>query len=384
MHLLADAHIPWLSFLLRPLEADGKLLLSRYETPQELHDMLSTPAGKKPVDALLVRTTAKINRHTFPTFPPGLKCIATATAGTDHVDTAWLSEHGIRFFHSPGCNAQSVGEYVITALLHAYQGSWETLQQKKVGIVGFGNTGQAVGRLLHRLGVRYTAYDPPRAAAEAGQPGGFRSATPEALIACDAITLHTPLVSGGPHPTRHLLSRLGVLHDESRFDVLINASRGGVLHETAAAGLRKRNQLGRLVLDVWEEEPQVRPESLQAADLATPHIAGYSQQAKFEASRLACLALGNALGFEPETGTPPWENAAYINAPKGVYSALLAYHPAFELDTLLRARPGEASFAELRNTFPLRREFAATELRQLPDTSRERSLATALDFSLPA
>jgi erythronate-4-phosphate dehydrogenase len=385
MHILADAHIPWLPFLLGDPELRGNLRLSRYDTPHELQELIQRAQVTMPVDALLIRTTAKINRNTFPVFPPGLKCIATATAGTDHVDTDWLNKNGIQFFHSPGCNARSVGEYVITAMLSAYQGSWKHLKQKKVGIVGSGNTGQQVAGLLEKLGIEFITYDPPREVLEMTSPNShasFHSAASNELMACDVITLHVPLVSDGSDPTHHLLSRIGVLHDKSRFELLINASRGGVLNEQQAVKLQKNGQLQHLVLDVWEDEPRPRPESLEAADLATPHIAGYSLQAKFEASRIACSHLGEALGFEINTGKPVWGISAYINAAKGVYSALRAYHPAFQLDPLLRQDPTSDSFARLRNTFPLRMEFQDLELQQLPDNPDEHALARALGFQL--
>lgn len=386
MHILADAHIPWLPFLLGKLELEGKLRISRYETPQEMHDLLQRAQTTQSVDALLIRTTAKINHKTFPVFPSGLKYIATATAGTDHVDADLLAKHEIQFFHSPGCNARSVGEYVATAMLNAYEGHWKSLQQKKVGIVGFGNTGQQVAGILEKLGIEFIAYDPPREALEmtsGTNHASFKSSASDELSDCDIITLHVPLVSDGPDPTRHLLSRLGVLHDDSSFELLINASRGGVLNEELAVKMRKSGQLQHLVLDVWEDEPYPRPETLEAADLATPHIAGYSLQAKFEASRIACNQLGEALGFEVSTGKPDWGISAYINAAKGVYSALRSHHPAFQLDSLLRREPTPDSFARLRNTFPLRMEFQDLELHQLPDDPDEHALARALGFRLP-
>lgn len=383
MHLLADAHIPWLPFLLGDSETGGQLRLSRYETPQQLHEQLSGAAA----DALLIRTTAKINRQSFPEFPPGLKAIATATAGTDHVDVEWLREHEIQFFHSPGCNARSVGEYVATAMLNFCKGQWKTLRQKKVGIVGFGNTGRQVAALLDKLGVDYISYDPPRQAlmaASGKEHDACQSSEAAALSGCDIITLHVPLVFDGPHPTHHLLSRLGVLHEESRFDLLINASRGGVLNEKTAGGLRKNGRLSRLVLDVWENEPQLRLASLEAADLATPHIAGYSLQAKFEASRMVCRQLGRALGFSWREDTPEWGIDAYINAEKGVYSAVCEQHPAFELDALLRREPTPQAFAHLRNRHPLRMEFSSLRLQQRPADPGDEALAKALGFGLPA
>ncbi|RKX42825.1 MAG: 4-phosphoerythronate dehydrogenase, partial [Verrucomicrobia bacterium] len=66
-------------------------------------------------DALIVRSKTKINRELLHGTP--VKFVGTATAGTDHIDAAWLESKGIYWSASPGCNANSVSEYLVAALL---------------------------------------------------------------------------------------------------------------------------------------------------------------------------------------------------------------------------------------------------------------------------
>ena len=65
-------------------------------------------------DALLVRSVTRVDAALLRNTP--VKFVGSATAGTDHVDLETLDSLGIRFAHAPGCNAPSVGDYVIAAL----------------------------------------------------------------------------------------------------------------------------------------------------------------------------------------------------------------------------------------------------------------------------
>jgi len=307
------------------------------------------------VDALLTRTTTKVNPVSFPEFPARLKAIASATAGTDHIDQEWTRMHGLTFTHSPGCNARSVAEYVATVLIHACEANIEQMRNQKVGIIGYGHTGSQVAELLTRLGISYLAYDPPLQQ----QNPAFRSAPLEQVLDCDILSLHVPLTTEGEWPTFNMLN--SEVFEGRSYDIIINASRGGVLNEQDAIALKQNNRLRFLALDVWENEPRINPNSLMAADIATPHIAGYSLQAKYRASRIACEGLGRALGFKVNTRQPDWGNSSDINASAGLYSTLRYLHPLFDLDELLREQPDR--FATLRNTHPLRMEFEYTNLK---------------------
>jgi len=190
-------------------------------------------------DALLIRTVTKLNSETLPK-AGNLKFVGSATAGFDHVDVDHLKFLGIEFARSEGCNANAVGEYVITALYRWGQLRDEKIEDLKIGVVGCGNTGSSLIGYLKKLGIEYVAYDPPKADREEN----FISADLDELLTCDVLTFHTPLNRDGSHPTYHICNKEWLDHD---FKLIINASRGGVVYEKALLEAKKR----RLWFERW-------------------------------------------------------------------------------------------------------------------------------------
>ena len=118
---------------------------------EDLHD----------ADALIVRSQTRVTAELLAGTP--VSFVATATAGADHFDTEWLTDNGIAWTASPGCNANAVAEYIITALaLLARQRSTE-LPGKTIGIVGVGQIGSRVAQKATALGLRVRRNDPPLA-----------------------------------------------------------------------------------------------------------------------------------------------------------------------------------------------------------------------------
>jgi erythronate-4-phosphate dehydrogenase len=99
----------------------------------------------------------------------------------------------------------------------------------------------------------------------------------ELLESCDIISLHVPLVDEGPDATYHIVNGEFVSRMKQGA-ALINTSRGRVIDEKSFRAVCSR--LGIIVLDVFEREPEVSVETLRLADIATPHIAGYSLDGK--------------------------------------------------------------------------------------------------------
>lgn len=279
MKLLADHYLYRLSdFIPRGVQVE-------YYNPEE-----GFPPSANGYDALLIRTVTPINPDTLPA-AGNLKFIGTATAGYDHVDITHLKNLGIHFSRSAGCNSNAVAEYIITALYHWADVTGENLREKKVGITGMGHTGSGVARYLDKLGVRFAGFDPPKAQRESG----FVSCTKEELLKCEILTFHVPLTCSGAHPTWHMCSS-GWL-DEG-FDLILNAARGGVVDEKALLNAQRTGQVGDYILDVWEGEPEFRDEIADEAFIATPHIAGYSKQAKWLASKLVANQMCEFFGLE--------------------------------------------------------------------------------------
>ncbi|MFO7799722.1 4-phosphoerythronate dehydrogenase [Rhodohalobacter sp.] len=311
-------------------------------------------------DALLIRTVTPINPQTLPE-TGNLKFIGTATAGTDHVDQTYLEEKGIQFSQSEGCNANAVAEYIITVLYHWAKKQNIDLKKKTVGIVGCGHTGSAVIRLLKRLDVNYIAYDPPKEIRE----NDFVSASESELVHADILTFHTPLSESGAYPTKHLggndwLSR--------GFDLIVNASRGGVVDENALLKLHQKGKIGNYILDVWEGEPNFSDRVAKHAFIATPHIAGYSTEAKFKASETVVKRLLSFFSLEPK-GEPkpaPFNPNDFKFHPETSFADLLWQNNQIHYyDSELRKLIGFPSkkkteaFAKLRSETKLRHEFKA-------------------------
>jgi erythronate-4-phosphate dehydrogenase len=167
-----------------------------------------------------------------------------------------------------------VAEYVAAALLEICATSGRAPREMSLGIVGAGNVGSRVCRLAGALGMECVLNDPPKKALTGSE---IYRPLDELLERCDIITLHVPLVADGPDATYHKVGA-DFVSRMKQGAALINTSRGRVIDEEAFKAVCSR--LGIIVLDVFEREPEVSVETLRLADIATPHLAGYSLDGK--------------------------------------------------------------------------------------------------------
>lgn len=291
--------------------------------------------------ALMVSTRLKCNRTLLE--GTAVEFIATGSAGFDHIDVEWCENNGIEVASAPGCNAPAVAQYVWASLLRmGFDPKRMTL-----GVVGKGNVGGIVTDWGRRMGARVMVCDPPRT--DRGLRDEDYLPLEQLLPQVDAVTFHVPLTRTGRYATTELLDRkrTGLLRDGA---LVVNASRGGVVSEEALRDAVAGRGL-RIAVDTWEGEPNVDPRTMQMADFATPHIAGYSLQGKQRAARMALEALGRHFNAAPDlSGLAP----AYM-APEKVDAdtILQSYDPA--VDTrLLRERPDGLN--AIRLEYPLRQE----------------------------
>ncbi len=340
-------------------------------------------------DALIVRSVTRVDERLLE--GSAVRFVGTATIGRDHVDVAYLERRGIRFAWAPGCNARSVAEYVVAALLELEEERGREWRGATLGVVGVGNVGRLVVELGRALGFEILACDPPRAEAE-GRDDLFVPLV-RVLDEADVVTLHVPLERHGRHATHHLLGarELERLRDGA---VVINTSRGGVVDEAA---LREACAAGRItaVLDVWEGEPEPHPGSLDAAALATPHIAGYSLDGKLAGTWMIAEALYRFAG----AGTPPdpalFERpladpilrvagrgrAAVREAVRAAYSIRADDRRMREALATAGAARG-AAFDRLRRDYPVRRELPRYEVCGAALDAETRATLAALGFGV--
>lgn len=234
------------------------------------------------VDAMMIRSTSKIDQARVGQLS-SCQFLATATAGYNHLDLAALSAAKIDTFIAAGCNATSVSEYALSGVLYALLARGDIqasdpvsiLQGFRVGVVGLGQVGRRVMAKFSALGMIVDAYDPPRALAE-NRPEWNDLA---AILSCDIICLHAPLVKNGPYPSWHLFDEQ-VLAQLSPRQILLNAGRGEVVDNHALLRLAQQGLTPTLILDVWEDEPDILTELIEYCLIATPHIAGHSLEGK--------------------------------------------------------------------------------------------------------
>lgn len=318
------------------------------------------PDTVRHADALIIRTRTRCDR----TLLEGsqVRFIATATIGHDHIDTRYLHQAGIAWTNCPGCNASSVAQYVAcTLLLLEAEGHLPPQREHCcVGIVGVGHVGKQVSSLLQAMGYSVLLCDPPRAEREG----------PEAFctlehIACEAnvITFHTPLTASGPHPTLHMADSC-FFSSLCRKPVIINSSRGEVVDTDALLQAEKLGKTGPLVIDTWENEPNISRSLLERAYIATPHIAGYSADGKACGTRMALSAVARHFGMPDQFNiTVPELPEHFVALPPALRQpgdkTFHMPHPLGWYDPrrdsrALRAWP--EGFEHLRGNYPLRRE----------------------------
>lgn len=312
-------------------------------------------------DVLIVRTRTNVNRALLE--GSKVQLVVTATIGYDHIDTDYLAEADIAWHNCPGCNATSVAQYVRNSLLLAAaaghidprfaQGTLPANEPLTVGIVGVGHVGGAVAELLEKEGCRILRCDPPK-----GEAYTLADLAREA----DVITFHTPLTREGEHATFHL-ANTAFFESLSRQPFFLNSSRGECVDTEALKAALRNGKIAAAAIDTWENEPHPDPELLEAAFIATPHIAGYSADGKANGSQMALEAVARHFGlpidFQIQPPALP-EGFAYTtsftpsqNLSSTAAEHLRLYHP-FADSYALKAHP--EAFEYQRGNYPLRRE----------------------------
>lgn len=268
MNILADVTLPLLNtYFPSPFQ------LTLYDSAHALPPPPSTPC------ILLCRSTLTVNEALLDRY--SFSCVATATSGLNHIDTAALARRDIPLFDAKGANATAVADYVIATL--AYLRCHTSFKGTRAGVIGMGHVGTQVAARLEQLGFTLFCYDPPREQTETT----FRSCAWHDLLQCDLLCIHANLHNTPPYPTLSLLNEAFFKRIQHPM-VIINAARGELVDEGAL--LNAPPHL-RYCTDVYLNEPSPNPALIERATLCTPHIAGQTMEAKYQ----ALLQLSQAL-----------------------------------------------------------------------------------------
>lgn len=341
MKIVADRHIPFLEGVFEPY-AEVVYIDGRAITHDDIVD----------ADALVIRTRTRCNAALLD--GTRVRMIATATIGTDHIDLDYCRKKGIEVHNAEGCNAGGVMQYVFSAIYGVAARKSIKIDNMTIGIVGVGHVGSKVEAMARYLGLDVLLCDPPRAEKEG----------PEAFCSLDyllanshVVTMHVPL----DETTRKMA-------DEEFFRMMqpgaifINASRGEVVDDDAL--VQAIPKLGAVVIDTWNNEPDVNADLIEMVDIATPHIAGYSYQGKQNGTASAVQSVARRFGIEPLYDFYPEEDLPDHNPilldlkdkTQGERAAVFQYnYPIFTDDFRFRMEPHK--FEKLRSEYQYRREI---------------------------
>jgi (S)-sulfolactate dehydrogenase len=262
--------------------------------------------------ALIVRNRTQVTADVLAA-ARRLRVVGRLGVGLDNIDMSACAARGIAVHAAVGANAVSVAEYVVgsaivlgrrsafldaTAALMAGRwpreaaGAGSEIGGRRIGIIGFGNIGQTVGRYAAALGMAVSAHDDLLPAADPAWNGVSRSSLDALLATADVVSLHCPLT-----PTTRGMINAERVSRMKKGAILINAARGGVVVEAAVAAALRSGRLSGAALDVFEREPidetTARLFSGLTNVILTPHVAGVTAQSN---DRISALTVANVLG----------------------------------------------------------------------------------------
>jgi D-lactate dehydrogenase len=226
-------------------------------------------------DAVCVFVNDQLDRQVLETLAAGgTRLIALRCAGFNNVDLIAADKLDMTVVRVPAYSPHAVAEHTLGLILsvnrkihRAYNRVRESnfaldgllgfdLYGRTVGIIGTGQIGRVVARILHGFGCELLAYD-PYPAAELEALGVRYTDLPDLLANSDIITLHCPLT-----PDSYHLINADTLAQMKPGVMLINTSRGALLDTQAVIDALKSGQVAYLGLDVYEEEADLFFEDL--------------------------------------------------------------------------------------------------------------------------
>lgn len=372
---------------------------------------LRRQAGRDVCSASLAESKALLVRSITRVDEPLLKgsqvsFVGSATIGTDHIDLDYLRDNHIEFVNAPGSNADSVADYVCSALA-ALVSDLTTVKKRglSAGVIGFGQVGSRVAKRLQALGYIVRAYDPLIDQTKSDLLGSLSD-----VINSDVVSVHVPLTKNGEHATYHMVNGQ-FLSQLPNNTVLINSSRGEVAENKALKHWLSHSLGAQAVLDVWEFEPDVDPNLLSMASIGTAHIAGYALDGKIRGTAMLADAFyqhfsiqqsavqlasnGEQTGHDSDLVEPGGDRLEIaIEGNETLNDLLLMAYDIRTDDLALRhsvlGEPSSnsnetprLSFDELRKHYPVRREFSCTTFksRQALSDSTDKILL-ALGFTV--
>jgi glyoxylate reductase len=250
---------------------------------------------------------------------PNLRVISNIAVGYDNIDVSAATARRILVTNTPGILTDTTADFAFALLLAAARriiesdrfarsGQWKRwkldlllgadVHHATLGIVGLGRIGQAMARRARGFSMPILYSSPRRAAPEVEQELAARHVPLETLLGeSDFVSLHVPLKSD----TRHLIAapELALMKPTA---ILINTTRGPVVHEGDLVAALRQGRIQAAALDVFENEPEIHPGLIGLDNVVlAPHSGSGSRQTRLRMVEVAAQNLLAALRGD----TPP-------------------------------------------------------------------------------
>jgi glyoxylate reductase len=286
-------------------------LLNKFETEVFQHDepMPRELFKQKVKDktGLIAMSVDRVDGEIFD-IARSLKVVSTASVGVDHIDIEAATDRGIIVTNTPGVLTETTADLAFALMMavarrigeaerYVRSGTWKIpifrrllgtdVYGKTLGIVGLGRIGKAVARRAGGFGMKVVYYDIVKAdTALESDLGATFMPFDELLSVADFVSLHVPLDKS----TEKLMAedRLALMKHSA---FLINTARGRVIDERALVRALQDNKIAGAAMDVFEREPNLRPELMEMENVVlTPHIGSASYETR---KKMAALAVEN-------------------------------------------------------------------------------------------
>ena len=265
-----------------------------WEKKEELLEII------KDYDGLIVRNKTQVNKNILSNAKK-LKFIGRLGVGLDNIDTEFCKSKNIHVQPATGMNADSVAEYVISSsmslikkipMFHngTVKGNWPRttiksaeINEKCIGIVGFGTIGRKVADYSLKNGLNVLAYDPYIKKLDDNEKNYKLSSLENVFKDADIISLHLPLTE----ETKNLINKSSFSKMQKQ-PIIINTPRGSVVNENDLIDAYDQNQISGFALDVFENEP-IKKDLYERITsemnrILTPHISGVTTESNIRVS----------------------------------------------------------------------------------------------------
>ena len=281
------------------LKYDEELYKNKLELENIIHDY----------EGLIVRNKTQVNSDVLKKAKE-LKFIGRLGVGLDNIDTEYCKNKNIHVQPATGMNADSVAEYVVSSsmslikkipIFHngTIKGEWprtsiksKEINQKFLGLIGFGTIGKKVAEYGSKNGLKILAYDPYIKEIINEKIYAKLSSLNEIYEKSDIISIHLPLTN----ETKNIINKSSFLQMKNK-PIIINTSRGGIINESDLIDAYHENIISGFALDVFENEP-IKSEFYNKIKpgmncILTPHISGVTTESNIRVSDFIVKKITN-------------------------------------------------------------------------------------------